>query len=357
MISILGVYMSRIFLARLLLILFSLAAIAILLDLMANGDDILETGNDVAKLLAKYALLRLPVVLSQIIPITVLLAALLTFAGLARHSELTAILGAGLSPFKQLGALLPAVVLVGVVQFVIEDRAVPSATGALRDWGVGDYGDFAARDANDMTWFRQGDNFVRVNRTSGVKDTIRDITIFHRDSQGQLLERIQAQSATYKGGNWLLRDVIRTKSKDGTVVKLEKLAWPDAIKISILHSLTLHPKELSWAELQRLASSGGFGNRPAYLYEMWIHKKIARAVATVLMVLLAIACVQRMMPRRQPGLMLAAGIVAGFLYWICDELVVTIGEAGLLPPMVAAWTPALVLAAVASTLILRDYGT
>ena len=357
MTSIIGRYLSQLFLARLLLIVFGLAAMAILLDLLANSDDLIKPGSDIAEVLFRYALLRLPGIVSQITPISVLVAALITFVGLARHSELTAIIVSGVSPFRQVRALLPAVFLVAVGQFVIEDQAVPDATSALRDWGVGDYGDFATADQNDMVWFRQGGNYVRARPASANEHVIHDMTIFHRDTTGRLVERIEAESATYKDGDWILEKVTRTGAEDPTTTKLDQLAWPEAIEIPILHTLTLHPKELSWIQVLSLADEQGYGNRPRYLYRLWLHKKIARPVATVLMILLAVAAVQRILPRRHAGLMIAAGIGAGFLFWIGDELIITIGETGLLPAVVAAWAAPIILALLSSTVILRDDGS
>jgi lipopolysaccharide export system permease protein len=272
---ILGRYLSRLLLARLLLILFALVSMATLLDLLANSDEIIKPDSDVAADLGRYVLLRLPGIVSQIVPISLLIAALVTLAGLSRSSELTAIMAAGISPFRQIAALLPAALLVAAGQFLIEDQAVPSATAELRDWGVGDYGDFASKDGSKMTWFRQADNYVRVRRSQVEKDVIRDVTIFHRDPEGRLIERIEADHALYKEGVWILQDVTRTGTDDSVPTKTATLEWPEAIEISILHALTLHPKELSYAELRRLADRRGFGNRPLYLYEMWMHKKVA----------------------------------------------------------------------------------
>jgi len=124
----------------------------------------------------------------------------------------------------------------------------------------------------------------------------------------------------------------------------------------VLHSLSIHPRELPWTEVKRLAEESGYGNQPPYLYEVWIQKRIARPIGTVLLVFLAVASVQRMHPRRPAGLMLVAGIGIGFVYWIFDELVVTIGEAGLLPSALAAWAAPFVLGAIATTMILRQGG-
>ena len=36
-------------------------------------------------------------------------------------------------------AVLPVALLIALVQFLIEDQAVPAAVGELRAWGIGDY--------------------------------------------------------------------------------------------------------------------------------------------------------------------------------------------------------------------------
>ena len=68
-----------------------------------------------------------------------MLAALLTFAELTRHSELTAIAAAGVSKPRLAAAVLPVALLIAAVQFLIEDQAVPRAVAELRAWGIGDY--------------------------------------------------------------------------------------------------------------------------------------------------------------------------------------------------------------------------
>lgn len=351
--GILARYLTRLFVARLLAMLFGLGSLAVLMDIVANSDDIVGAGDSVAAALGRYAILRLPGVVSQILPLTVLIAMLLTMSSLARHSELTAITGSGVSQLRLIAAMLPAVVAVSALQFLLDDRVVPRATSELRAWGVGDFKSFVEKDKGKKIWFRQGDNYVSVRKIAKRRNELVGVTIFDRDAEGHVRERIEAQRATYSDGAWILEAVSRTSSDSETVTTVPRLTWPNAIEFSILKSLSYHPKELPWIELRRLAAQSGFGNRPIYLYQVWLQKKIARPLATILMIVLAVAAVQRLRPRQQGGLMLTVGISAGFVYWIFDELVLTIGEAGLLPVVVAAWAPPLTLAAAAMTVILR----
>lgn len=354
--SLLSRYLARLFLARLLVILLGLAALVLLLDLLANSDEIIEHGQGIAETLGRYSLLRLPGVLSQVIPISVLLATLTMLAGLARHSELVAIFASGVSHFRLILTLLPVVLLVAVVQFVIEDWALPPANAELRAWGVADFEDFAAKDDQGRTWFRQGENFVRVREVSADSGDLTDIAIFRRDAEGRLVERIEAARARYADEIWVLEDVVRSKPDSTDRATQAHLVWRGAIESSVLHLLSVHPRELPWSQVVHLVEKSGYGNRPLYLYKVWLHKKVARPFATMVLVLLGIAAVQWVHPRRPAAGMLILGVGIGFVYWIFDEFVVTIGEAGLLPAMAAAWAPPIILSALASAVILRHDG-
>jgi lipopolysaccharide export system permease protein len=277
-------------------------------------------------------------------------------ASLARHSELVAIFASGVSHFRLILTLMPVALLVAVVQFLVEDWAMPPANAELRAWGVADFEDFTATDDQGRTWFRQGDNFVRVGEIASDSGNLSGVTIFRRDAEGRLIERIEAARASYADETWILEDVARSKPDSADSATQPRLVWPGAIESSVLHLLSVHPRELPWSELMHLVEKSGYGNRPLYLYEVWLHKKVARPFATMILVLVGIAAVQSAHLRRPATAMLIMGIGVGFVYWIFDEFVVTIGEAGLLPAMIAAWGPPVILGALASAVILRQDG-
>src|SRR3546814_11831012 len=88
--SVLASYLTRLLLARFALLLFGLAALLLGLDLMVNANSLLR-GEGGLEALARYGFLRTPMVVSDLIKVASLLAGLITFAGLIRHSELTEI--------------------------------------------------------------------------------------------------------------------------------------------------------------------------------------------------------------------------------------------------------------------------
>ena len=71
------------------------------------------------------------------------------------------------------------------------------------------------------------------------------------------------------------------------------------------------------------------------------------------MVLLSVPLVQRY--ERQANLIsiLVSGLAIGFSFIVLDDLLLTFGEAGLIPPILAAWSATLIFAAIGATLALH----
>ena len=94
--------------------------------------------------------------------------------------------------------MLPVALLIALVQFLIEDQAVPAAVGALRAWGIGDYG--SASDEPAVAWLRHGDDIVSVQRFDAAAGELGGVTIFRRDPEGNLIAELEAASASYEDG-------------------------------------------------------------------------------------------------------------------------------------------------------------
>ncbi len=343
--SVLSRYLTRLFMTRFWGLLLGLAALVIILDLLSHGDELIRTETSILQPFLRYMGLRTPEILTQLFPFAVLLAALLTLMGLIRASEMAALLAAGVSQARLMIALVPAAVSIAAVQVVIEHQVLPSAVRELRAWGVGDYDLEMARDKRGSTWLRQGRDVIRMALGNGG-DQLPGMTIFRRDEKGNLIERIDARGATFDSGSWTLEEVTRAQIDTGDSMRIDRMLWDTDFNREELHLLTAHPREMSLATLTRLVAMAEFGTQPRYLYELWLQKKIERPAVTVLMILLSVPLVQHFHRRVGFGWMLAAGVGLGFLYWIFDGLLLSTGEAGLLPPLLAAWTPALVFTAI-----------
>ncbi len=349
MASVLSRYIARRLLARAALLLFGLAALMMILDFLANGDQVLADSDRVLLPALRYTVLRLPEIVAQLLPISAMLAGLLTFAELARFSELTAIAAAGVSKPRLAVAVLPVALLLAVIQFLIEDQAVPVAVGRLRAWGVGDYAPAGAG-----AWLRHGDDILRLRALDPLAGRIDDVTVFRRDPEGNLVARLTAPSATYEDGGWTLHDVTRTLVGPGMVEHQDRLRWSDDLDPQLLASVLADPRETPLSQLLRAIRAPGLGTQPSYRYKLWLQERLAAPVTTIAMILIIVALVRPLSGRAAQGWLITLGVAVGFVCWTFDGLVLTFGDLGLLPPVLAAWTPLAVFAASAASLMLQQ---
>ena len=352
MLSIVSRYIARLLLARTLILLAGLAALMVILAFLADGDQVLATSEGVWRPILRYTVLRLPEILAQMLPITTVLAGLLTFAELVRHSELTALHAAGLSKPRLAAAMLPVALLIGLVQFMIEDQAVPAAVGALRTWGIGDYG--AAGDEPAVAWLRDRDDIVRIQRFDAAARELAGVTIFRRDPEGNLIAALEAAGASYKDGAWRLRDVTRSAVGSGAVEHEDGLSWASDLEPALLAAVIAHPRETPLRQLLQVSRAPGLGTQPGYRYKLWQHERLAAPATTIAMLMVVVALARPSGGRAAQGWLIAMGVAVGFLCWTFDGLVLAIGDLGLVPPALAAWTPLLVFAATAASIMLHQ---
>lgn len=357
MTSILGRYVARTLLIRLGLLVFGLAALMSMFEFLSDGDKIIADSQSVVWPIARYSLLRLPEILSEIIPIAAILSGLLTFAELARRHELTAIQTIGMSKLQLARAVLPVAGLIAVVQFAIADQAGPRAGSELRAWGIADYEGQAEDGAQQMVWLRQSDDIVRIGRVAEGGQKLAGVTVFHRDPQGNFVEKIQAEAASYENGGWLLHGVSRSSANPlagAAAAAGGSIAWPVDLEPSLLWLADARPKEISLLDLLQILARPELGTQPTYHYRVWLHERVAGPVTTVVLLLLTVALARPFHNRTGRGLIVAAGIALGFACWTLDGLLLTFGELGLLPPPLAAWMPPLILLIVAWSIGLHD---
>jgi len=375
-------YAARSLLSHLAMVLSGFVAFLLLLDLMNHGDDVVQRHGSSALALAKYAALRVPDLASFILPFAVLIASLLMLAKFARSNEIMALKASGMSFYRFLLSLLPAALLVGMLHFVVSDQVVPRTTRVLQQWDVAaqppaQTGKVAEKGASTSPsdnlpltppspggnrsgdWIRDGDSYVRIEVVMADGKELHGVTIFERQGHAVLNERLLAQRALYDGTTWRLFNVQKLSLAGGQDRKPERLAempWQTSLTPDHLADLTTDPATLSLAEVWRFVSHPDVGSRPVDFYRTWLLRKVALPLVTIMMVLLAAPVAQGLQRHGGLGAGLAVGIGLGFLYFVTDGLLMTLGEMGTVAPMVAAWTPTALFAAIGISALLKIEG-
>lgn len=353
-------YATRLLLLQFAVMLFSFTTLLQLLDLLNNTDKLFERHGASASVLLRYVWLRLPDLASFLFPFAVLLAALLVLGRLAQSAEVMAMKAAGLSYWRILAAFFPGAVIIAALHFIMADQVAPLAARAMADWNAAaETESTRSEKAQPVVWARDGLTLARVVAVLDRGRELSGVTLFVRNADNVFQERIAARRARFRDGGWDLYDVERTviDDKGGTdIFRAAQWRWNTDLSPQHFSDLAATPASLSLRELYAFAANENVGSRPTYYYETWFNKRLALPVMTLIMVLLAAPVAQSLQRQHSVGLGFAAGIGLGFLYFIADGILQALGESGMLPPQLAAWSAVILFASIGATSLIRIEG-
>lgn len=351
----LTLYVARLFLGRAALTVGGLSALVLLFDVLANADRVTGGGSGIFVPLILYAALRLPDVVSLIIPLAALLAAIITFGQLVSNHEMHALRASGVSLYRVALAILAGAAIVAAVHLVFAEVLRPATANRLHVWQSAQFSGLppieTPREA--PTWFAVDDAVAHVRASSLDGRTLDGVTVVHRDAEGRIVDLLQAEIARYVDGGWILENGTRTVADDGSRQDFRRLEIELAVTPASFSVLAADPDRIGIGQLWRLGRDSDRAGHPSHVYEFWVQRKLARPFGVLALVLLA-APMGMLVSRGAPFMLTALAIIgAGFLYFIAEQLLATLGEGGTLPTMLAAWAPATLFTLVGATALLH----
>jgi lipopolysaccharide export system permease protein len=356
-------YALKTFLWNFCVLWISFTSLLQIVDLLNNSDEVLDRHPRDVGAVVEYAIWRLPELAVFLIPFSVLMAALLSLAKFERSNETLALKSAGAPYYQILLAFLPAVGLVAVLHFTLTDQLVPRAIDHLMERDL--YVDKKSKNDDEedqRVWVQDGETIVEVGQVEKQGTELFNMRLYERDELGNVTHQRFVRHATFDIATrkWTLEKIEDTKvvpDKPTEVSTIETATWDTKLGPQEFSELIERPQAMTTQRLWSFATSEQIGVRPTYFYETWLQKRVALPVSSILMILLA-APVALSFGRRDKGVAsgMAIGFGLGFLYFITEGLVQSLGESGAVPPFFAAWMPALLFASIGGLWLIRLEG-
>ena len=189
-------------------------------------------------------------------------------------------------------------------------------------------------------WFRSSAMILQARLFDPKTRTLSGVVIWSVDEAMNPISRIDAETAVYKEGRWLLNNTVQKKFQTvaGYAPQLAQTMELDLkLKVEDLQVLDSDADNMSIRTLKEYAENLRRGGYQAYRYLTLMHTKIATPFAAVIMVLLGIPFALR--NSRSGGIAMGVGasIGIGFAYFVANAVLLSYGRSGVLPPVVAAW--------------------
>ena len=340
----LGLYLARQNFFLMAVCLVTGTVLYLLMDLFDRLDDFVSAGLGLGTILVYYGV-KLPLIVSQIMPAVFLIALVIQLGLLARSRELLALRSGGVS----LGWFLRFFVLLGIL-WSLTQLGFSQYVGV---WGEREAGriwkeDVRGRQINLQlvkdVWFKENNFIIEVGEVEPARGLAHDITAYEFNLEGKRLERvINAEQAVMDPNGWALSGVVLLNIKDFSSTQAESLYLPLEQNMAAFAAVEKREDQTAlplW-DLGRLIDElERSGSNVEQLKTAW-HGKWAYAFIILVMSLVALSVLTS---TENVYVGVALALVFMFCQYSLHTVGISAGNQGILPPILAAWMSNLVFA-------------
>lgn len=306
--------------------------------------------------------LRLPEMAFYTFPMSMLLAALLSFGRLSGDSEIIALRASGISLYRIMSPVVITALLVSVLTVALNEFVVPQADWAAKNLLYEAQHQRKLPTARDNIFYEEMEEgrMKRFFYARHFDGEVMQGVLVQEFENGELARIVRSDTARYVGGSWLFqKGVLYQVAENGEyryVVRFQKHVLPLKESLFTLSKEHRQPMEMNIGELSshiaQLQEAGHKGSDIREL-EVQLHQKLSVPFASLVFALVGAPLGLR--PNRSSSSIgLGLSILIIFVYYIAMFVCMAMGQTGYLPSVVSAWLPNLLTAAIGCGLIYRS---
>ncbi|KEC55480.1 LPS export ABC transporter permease LptG [Bartonella koehlerae] len=320
--------------------------LALLIDFTENSGRLSSLPRYTAKDAFLISVLRIPFIMQQLIPFIALFSAMAMLISLNRKSELVVTRSIGVSAWQFLMPACFGAFLFGLFSILLVNPLAAwgfsQAERMMTEWRSKSNNVLTSLHNTRILWLTQHTNSGRT--TIGAKSitdqglSLIDATFVQYNDNATIKNWINSRKATLINGAWLLTD--------GTIYKIghspEKFSEfqiKTNLKPEFLTEYLASPATIPFYQLPTkimIARSFGYS---ANNFDMYLQSLIALPALLIAMTLIAATVSLNFTRFGQSKTLILGGVTAGFSLYVISILVQAFGNAGYIPPIIAAWTP------------------
>lgn len=325
-----------------------IGALIVLFLLITVGDIIngFMRGYDASIVLLEY-ILKVPDLMSKMLPISALLATLFSFNKLKNHSELMAVLSAGYSSFRIYRIVLLSSLIIAFVQFINIGYLKPFSNKIKRlefEKSRKNESKYLARSKygeSGLLWYKSKSYFSSFDFFDEKNKELKNISLYFQNSSGTLAKVIKAKSAFFvKDKKWKLINAI----------EINNLSSPGFPKLSTNSSVEIELDEepedfnqfksdittLNFVDLYRFISSLAQSGINTSEYAIMLYEPISLSLICSLFALFPLATI--FTPNRRAssfGKSVLLTLSFSIVFWLIYSFLISLATAGTLDPFIA----------------------
>lgn len=309
-------------------------------------------------LVTKYLVFLLPLVTVEVFPATMLIAVLVTYALLAKHSEAIAWWACGQSVYRLMFPGLMFAVVAGAGTWLIQEQLMPAAN-VRQDYLRAQIRGGAARAVTGTghQWLASADsNRLYSYEYDEQHQALHDLAVYDFDSQGIHLVRItKGDQGTWTGVSTLAiknAEILATRGLEITREAKEQAELTGIDAPQVFKPTADKPSQLSSKALSIYLKSAKRRGMDVSSLAVALQRKYAEPFSVLVMAFLGIPLALSF-GRRGTIVALCAAVGVSLAYWGVGGGFQQLGNHGLLPAPVAGWAPPIIFAAIGTYFLSR----
>jgi LPS export ABC transporter permease LptF/LPS export ABC transporter permease LptG len=331
--------------------LFAFVALVIVFNIFTGFElwRFLVTRGGGVKLLGEYLFFLLPLVSVELFPGSVLVAALLTYALIARRREAVAWWASGQSVYRlMLPGLVFAMVIAGGL-WLIQERIMPAANVKQDDLRARIRGNVAQSTPGERRWLVSTDgrriySYEFDDRAEAlIKPSIYE---FDASRVSELKRVMNGESARWVGLNrieiinakWFELDRPQVSTQSAQAMTVDGVESPRVFRPTVDR-----PSQLDASRLREYIKTLKARGADTAVLAVGLQRKYAAPFSVIIMALIGMPLAVSL-GRKSTVLALCSAVVVSLLFWLLSSGFQQLGEHALLPPAVAVWAPIAIFA-------------
>ena len=356
-------YVFRASLGGIMIAAFTLATLIFLIDFIEVSRTIGERSDINFIQVLGLTALKSPNVILTLVPFMVMYGVQLAFVMLNRKSELVAMRAAGLSAWRFIRPAVLAALAIGVINVLVLNPVAASLANRFEQKRAELTEAKSQETQPGQKFIRQGDGHTQVvihfkERTAEKQLKGVSLWVFGMEPSGQAIfkKRIEAESAELKKGFWQLTKA-REAGPGETARAYERLSIPSPLDAHAAFRKVQPAQTVPfWILPKKIydTKSAGFSATP---YTLQFFSLMAQPFLLAGMACLGAAFSLQLMRLGGLARQIGTGIVMGFVFFSLNALCNSLGKADVVPAVLAAFTPPiLVILAGVSLITYREDG-
>ena len=345
-------YLLKIFLRNLALCLGTVTTLFLVFDFFERIDEIVAAGGGFGATL-QYFLLKLPLVINLMLPISTLVASLLTFGLLSKQSEVTAMRSSGLSIAWISAPILAATFALSIISFVFSETVVPFAQRRANEVYNIDIKEKHARGrySQEDVWWRSQNQFYSVGMFDSRSNKMHDLSVFEITREFEVVRRTDAPMVSWINPllGWSMENPVEFRFPPGEGAHMRSyssLPLPIPETPEDLYDARTDSQSMSFRSLRKYIKKQLRNGIPVTELYTDLHDKFS--FPFIVFVITLVSLPFALLPARSGSLALSfiAGIAIGFAYYAVHSFSISLGRADIWPPFIAAWMANVLMGAI-----------